>query len=169
MNDTLTRYLGSGTFSERQRADLLAVLSPIADRLSCQAHNSAGLEITAGGGTTAQIGSGVTWQYAVKGISRTIAAGTDMPALPTGTITADSFNIFCFFADSAGTVTSAMGTEGTTRALAKFPVFPEGKTLIGYLVVTHSSTFTNGTTALDTATTVYVSPIGAFDPSVLVA
>lgn len=167
MFDTLTRYLAT-VGSERDRANLRAVLAPVVDRFSTQAHNSAGLEITAGGGTTAQIGSGVTFQAVVKGISRTIAAGVDMPALPTGTITANSFNIFCFFLDSAGTVTSAMGTEGTTRALAKFPVFPEGKALIGYLVVTHSSTFTNGTTALDTATTVYVSPIGPFDPSVLV-
>lgn len=167
MQDTISRYINSGTFSERQRADLSAMFKPIADRFSCQAHNSAGLEITAGGGTTAQIGSTVTFQYVVKGISRTIAAGTDMPALPSGTITAASFNIFAFFADSAGTVTSVAGTEGTTRALAKFPAFPEGKTLIGYIVVTHSSTFTNGTTALDTATTVYVSPIGPFDPSIL--
>lgn len=167
MNDTMTRYL-AGIASERDRAALRALLLPIVDRLSSQAHNSAALEITAGGGTTAQIGSGVTFQAVVQGISLTVAAGTDMPALPTGTITAGSFNIFAFFLDSAGTITSAMGTEGTTRALAKFPVFPEGKALIGYLVVTYASTFTNGTTPLDTATTVYVSPIGPFDPSLLV-
>ena len=41
------------------------------------------------------------------------------------------------------------------------------KALIGFLLITHSSTFTGGTTALDTATTVYVSPIGAFDPTIL--
>jgi Lhr-like helicase len=49
----------------------------------------------------------------------------------------------------------------------KFPEFPEGKTLVGFLIITHSSTFTGGTTALDTATTVYVSPVGAFDPNIL--
>lgn len=167
MQDTISRYINTGAFSERQATYLKAVLNPIADRLSCQAHNSAALEITAGGGTTAQIGSGVTFQYVVQGISRTIAAGTDMPALPSGTITAGSFNIFAFFADSAGTVSALAGTEGTTRALAKFPAFPEGKTLIGYLVVTYASTFTNGTTPLDTATTLYISPIGPFDPSIL--
>ena len=80
MDDTITRYL-SGVASERDRKHLLAVLKPIADRLSCQSHSSAGLEITAGGGTTAQIGSGSTWHGVVQGVSRTIAAGTDMPAL----------------------------------------------------------------------------------------
>lgn len=166
MNDTLDRYL-SGVASERDRANLRAILAPIVDRLSSQAHNSAGLEITAGGGTTAQIGSGVTFHAAVKGKSLTIAAGTDMPAL-VGTITSTKYNVFCFFLDSAGTKTVAMGTEAATRALVTFPPFPEGKALIGYIVVTHSSTFTGGTTALDTATTVYVSPIGPFDPSVLI-
>ena len=32
-------------------------------------------------------------------------------------------------------------------------------------MITYASTFTGGTTALDTATTVYVSPVGAFDPT----
>jgi hypothetical protein len=43
---------------------------------------------------------------------------------------------------------------------------PEGKALVGYLIVTHASAFTGGTTALDAATTNYVSPVGPFDPSV---
>ena len=166
MDDTLTRYL-AGIASVKDRAALRSILVPIVDRLSCQSHSSAGLEITAGGGTTAQIGSGSTWHGVVKGISLTKAAGTDMPVL-SGSITAASFNVFCFFVDSANTVTSAMGTEGTTRALVKFPAIPEGKAMIGYLVVTHSSTFVGGTTALDTATTLYINVLGAFDPSTLV-
>lgn len=166
MNDTLTRYL-AGVASAKDRANLRAVLAPLFDRMSCQSHSSAGLEITAGGGTTAQIGSGSTWHGVVKGISRTIAAGTDMPAL-VGDITAAYFNVYCFFIDSAGTVTSAMGTEGSTRALVKFPPIPEGKAMIGYLVVTYASAFVGGTTALDTATTLYVNVLGAFDPSCLI-
>lgn len=165
MKDTLDRYL-SGVASERDRTNLRAVLAPVLDRLSTQSHSSAGLEITAGGGTTAQIGSSSTWHGVVKGISLTKAAGTDMPAL-SGSITAASYNVYCFFIDSAGTVTSAMGTEGTTRALVKFPPIPEGKAMIGYLVVTYASTFVGGTTALDTATTLYVNVLGAFDPSCL--
>ena len=166
MNDTLTRWL-SEVGSAKDRAHLREILKPIVDRLSCQSHSSAGLEITAGGGTTAQIGSGSTWHGVVKGKSLTIAAGTDMPAL-SGSITAAYYNVFCFFIDSAGTKTSAMGVEGTTRALVTFPPIPEGKTMIGYLVVTYASAFTGGTTPLDTATTVYVNVLGAFDPSCLV-
>ena len=168
MLDTITRYL-SAIPAETDRRALLTVFKAIGDRLSCQSHSSAGLEIAAGGSTVAQVGSGSTWHGVVQGISLTKAAGTDMPAL-SGTITAASFNVFCFFIDSAGTVTSAMGTEGTTRALLKFPAIPEGKAMIGYLVVTKSDgAFTGGTTALDAAnvTTLYVNVLGAFDPSVL--
>jgi len=35
------------------------------------------------------------------------------------------------------------------------------------LVITNAGAFTGGTTALDTATTVYISPTGPFDPTVL--
>jgi hypothetical protein len=89
-----------------------------------------------------------------------------MPAL-SGSITAASYNVFCFFIDSASVVTSAMGTEATTLAGVDFPTFPLGKALVGYLVVTYASAFVGGTTALDTATTVYVSPIGPFNPNAL--
>jgi len=161
----MTRYLSS-VDSPSDQVPLRALFLPIVDRMSCQVHSTAGLVISGAAAATAKIGA-ADCQYIVQGYSRVITAATVMPAL-VGTITAASFNVFCFFADSAGTVTSAMGTEGTTRALLKFPPFPQGKTLVGYLVVTYASTFTGGTTALDTATTVYVSPLGSFDPSVLV-
>jgi hypothetical protein len=89
-----------------------------------------------------------------------------MPAL-SGSITAAYYNVFCFFVDSAGTLTSAMGREGASLAAVDFPDFPLGKALVGYLVVTYASAFVGGTTALDTATTVYVSPIGPFNPNAL--
>jgi hypothetical protein len=66
-------------------------------------------------------------------------------------------------------VTVAQGVEGTTLALAKFPAIPEGKALVGFLIVTYNSTFTGGTTPLATATTIYCSPTGALDPSILIA
>jgi hypothetical protein len=106
--------------------------------------------------------------YAVaKGVLVTIAASTDMPSLVGLTITASNFNVACFFVDSASVVTLAQGTQATTIGGVKWPQFPLNKALVGFLLITHSSTFTGGTTPLDTATTVYVSPLGPFDPTVL--
>ena len=85
--------------------------------------------------------------------------------MPPVTITAAKYNVYCFFIDSASVVTVAQGPEGATLAAVKFPPFPVGKALVGYLVITYASTFTGNSTALDTATTVYVSPVGAFDPT----
>ena len=161
---TLTQALSNVSANK----DLLAIrnaLSPIYDRFSSCAHNSAGLVIKTGGSTLAKTGS-TAWYGTAKGVSNTIAAATDMPVL-VGSITAAYFNVFCFFIDSAGTVTAAMGREGASLAAVDFPDFPLGKALVGYLVVTYASAFVGGTTALDTATTVYVSPIGPFNPNAL--
>jgi len=172
MNDTLMRVLQSIPDVKIQR-HLENALRPIVDRLSTQALASAGLEI-AGTTTLAQIGASSTFHAVVKGKLITIAAGTDMPAL-SGTVTADAYNVFCFFVDEAGTVTSIMGTEGSTRALVKFPAFPESKALIGFVVINPTGTgnFVGGTTALGDATVVpnaqYISPLGPMDPRVLIS
>jgi hypothetical protein len=60
-----------------------------------------------------------------------------------------------------------MGTQSATLAGVVFPVVPIGKAIVGFLIVTYASQFVGGTTPLDTATTTYVSPTGAFDPTVL--
>lgn len=164
MRDTIIRFL-AGIASERDRRSIRDVLQPIGDRLSSQAVNSAGLAITGGGGTAAKIGA-TDFYASVNGVLVKIAAATTLTAL-SGSITAASFNVFCFMVDAAGTVTTLMGREGTTLAKLVFPEFPKNKALVGFLIVTHSSTFVGGTTALDTATTVYVNPIGAFDPTIL--
>ena len=78
------------------------------------------------------------------------------------------------FVDSAGVVTSAMGTAGATLAKVSFPQFPVQKALIGFIVVNPTGTgnFVGGTTNLDDVTvvpnTVYVSPVGGFDPYCLI-
>lgn len=166
MLDTMTRYL-AGVASERDRRNIRAVVEPMVDRMSSQATSSAGLVVSGtGSGVTAEIGA-VAFAGVAGGVPVALAIGADMPAL-VGSITAGSYNVFCFFIDSASVVTAAIGTEGTTLAKVKFPQFPKNKALVGYIVVTYASTFVGGTTPLATATTVYVSPTGAFDPSVLV-
>lgn len=171
MNDTITRYL-SGVASERDRANLRAILAPIADRLSTQSVSSAGLVI---GGTTkltARTSASLVYYAVVRGIFLSKATSTEMAAL-VGTVTNAAFNVYCFYIDAAGALTSAMGTEGATYALVKFPPIPEGKALIGWIGINPSGTgnFVGGTTALDDGTvtpnTIYVSNVGPFDPSIL--
>jgi len=166
MFSTVTQFL-SGMSAEKDRNAVLQVASPLADRYNSVATSSAGLVVTGTAGTAVPKIGAVAFQGVAAGVPVTIAASTDMPAL-VGSITASSFNIFCFFIDSASVVTSAMGTEGTALAKVKFPQFPTGKALVGYITVTHSSTFVGGTTSLNTATTVYISPTGAFDPNVVI-
>lgn len=152
---------------------LLAALRGLYDQSRNTILNHAGLVITATAGTkTAKTGAAVTYGT-VKGQLFTIAAGVDMPE-PAGVVADGTSNVFCFFANKAGaSITAAdmtvlMGTAGATIDLIRFPKFPEGKTLIGFIMVTaDGAAFTGGTTALGAAniTTVYVSPDGNFDPS----
>lgn len=147
------------------RDTLTKSLSYVAERLSCQMYSNSTLVIKAGGGVLAKTGAAISYGV-VNGKPIIIGAGTDMPSLTGLNIGAGKFNLICFFVDAAGTLSVLMGTEGATAGAARFPSFPTGKTLVGFLSVTHSSAFTGGTTALDTATTLYFSPVGAFDPSI---
>ena len=165
MLNSIKKYLG-GLASEKDAAALTPLFKATGNALATQPLRTAGLVIKAGGGVLAKIGA-ADYYGTVKGRLVKIAASTDMPALTGLTITAASFNVACFFIDSASTVTVAWGTEGTAIGLVKFPQFPVDKALVGFLLITHSSTFTGNTTALDTATTLYFSPTGAFDPTFL--
>lgn len=167
MRDTIRRYL-AGIAAQKDARAIRSVLDPIGDRYSSQALNSAGLAIKSGGSALAKTGSSDFYAVA-KGVLVKIAASTDMPSLTGLNITATKFNVICFFVDSAAVVTVAMGTEGAALGNVVFPQFPENKALVGCLIVTYASTFTGGTTALDTATTVYLNPVGAFDPTVLIS
>lgn len=170
MKNRISQWLGNWS-NKGDASALLKVLNPIGDRLSSQSLNSAGLAIKAGG--SAIVKTGASAYYAVAGgILVTKAAATDMAAL-VGTVTADAFNVYCFFCNSAGTLSSQMGTEGATLAAVKFPPIPEGSALLGFLVINPTGTgdFVGGTTPLDDATVVpnaaYVNVQGAFDPTVL--
>jgi len=164
MQSTVSQQLNAMASSVDKDA-LRPLLNAIADRLSSQATSTAGLVIKAGGGVLAKTGA-AAFAGVAAGVPVAIAAGTDMPALTGINVSAGKFNVACFFIDAASVVTVLAGTEGATLGAVDFPQFPVGKALVGYLVITYASAFTGGTTPLDTATTVYVSPVGAFDPTI---
>lgn len=162
--DTIQRWL-EGIAAQKDRWSLDHIVKPIGDRMSSLSLSTAGLVISSGGATTAKTGAADSY-YLANGVLVKIASGTAMPAL-VGSITAANFNVFCFFVDSNGTVTVAMGVQATTLAGVLFPSFPKNKALLGFLLVTYASPFIGGTTPLDTATTVYFSPTEGFDPAIL--
>lgn len=170
MLDTIRRYLN--TISEvRHRAAIAAVVEPIGDRISTQTLTSAGLVIKAGGGVLVK--AGAAFYAMVKGKLVTKAINTDMAAL-VGTVTNAKFNVFAFFLDGDGTLTTAMGVEGSTLANVVFPPIPPCKAMVGFVIINPTGTgnFVGGTTALDDVTVVpnavYVNTIGALDPTVLI-
>jgi hypothetical protein len=171
MQDTLTRYL-NGIPSISERYNLRLILAPLFDRFSTQSLSSAGLAIKAGASAIVKTGAAAYYGIA-QGVLVTKAAATDMAAL-VGTVTNAKFNVFCFYIDSAGALTSQMGTEGATLATVVMPTPPVGKAQLGFIVVNPTGTgnFVGGTTALDDATVVpnvaYVNTQGPFDPTVLV-
>jgi hypothetical protein len=166
MLDTMTRFL-QGLANVQDSYTLLRVLTPLTDRYSSQPLTSAGLVINAGGAAFAKIGAADFYATA-GGVLVKVVAGTAMPALTGIAAPAGGFNVACHFVDSAGVVTAAGGTPAATLAAVVFPQFPVKKALVGFLIITYASPFVGGTTALDTATTVYVSPTGPFDPTVLI-
>jgi hypothetical protein len=147
------------------------ITMPIWDRQTSRALNSAGLVIKAGGSALVKTGASDCYLLA-KGVMQKITAATDMPAL-VGTVVTATFNVFCFFIDSAGTKTSQIGIAGATLATMKFPQMPSGKALIGFVIIapTGTGSFVGGTTALDDATVVpgavYINPVSGFDPYAL--
>lgn len=168
MQDTMTRHL-AGVDNTQTRTALRRILRTLVDRYSSQPITSAGLVIKAGTSTLAKTGAADFYAVA-QGVLVKITAATDMPALTGINAPAGGFNVAQFFVDSAGVVTALGGTPAATLGGVVFPEPPLGKALIGYLIITNAGAFVGGTTALDTATTVYVSPIGgsAFDPTALV-
>ena len=126
------------------------------------------LAIKTGGSALVKSSNAFTCVVGGKIIAK--AAG-DMPAL-TGTIPTAYTSAYSFFIDTAGTITVVKGNNVlTTDGLTTSDLFPQdsttglsskpdGKLCIGMIVVVNAigSTFTGGTTALDTASlTVYYS------------
>lgn len=170
-DNTLKQWLGGFPNGTAQTV-LRTLFRPLFERQIGLMLSTAGLVIKAGGSALAKSGASAAYGLA-NGILQKIAASTDMPAL-SGTVVNATFNVFCFFIDSAGTVTSQMGTAGATLAAVKFPQIPNGSALVGFIIINPTGTgdFVGGTTALDDGTVapnaVYVSPVAGFDPACLV-
>lgn len=166
MLDTLRRYLQA--FGDiRERVALQRPFESLVDRYSSCPLSQHTLAITGGGSTTAKIATSDYYGVA-NGTLVKIANATNMPALTGINISAGFFNVACFYVDKAGVVTVAGGTQGATLGAVVFPQPPQGKALVGFLIITYASAFTGGTTPLDTATTVYLAPDAAFDPTTLI-
>lgn len=92
---------------------------------------------------------------------------------PSGTVTADMFNVFVLTIDSAGAITVTMGTEGATIGAVVFPAIPDDQAVVGFVIVNPTGTgdFVGGTTEFDDATVVpnavYVNTVGTFNPNVV--
>jgi hypothetical protein len=169
MRNTIAQSLsivGSGN----DKKALQDILQHVGGALSTCALSTAGLAISA---TTTKVKTGAAVFYAmVRGRLLSIAAATDMPVL-VGTVTNAKFNVFAFYVNGSGTVSSAMGTEGSALGSVIFPDLPLDQALIGFVIVNPTGTgnFVGGTTALSDGTVVpnavYVSPIGACNPTIL--
>lgn len=167
MQENIMRLLSARPAMPGGREMTVAMLA-IADRLSSQTLGSAGLAIV--GVSSAAAMAATAFSAVAGGALRRVAASTAMTAL-SGTTAINTFNVYCFFIDPAGTLTTVMGTSATTLANVKFPDPVQKTAMIGFITVNPTSApFIGGTTALDAASTnvVYVNTQGAVDPTVLV-
>ena len=163
---TLVKWL-AGVTNYPINGALRKILLPVYDRMTSVTLTSAGLVIKGAASALAKTGGSVTY-FISYGVLGKIAASTDMPAL-AGTVTNAQFGVYCFFVDSGGTTSMAFGGSFASLAAVKFPQFPVGKALIGFVIVNPTGTgdFVGGTTALDDGTVVpnavFVSPTEGFD------
>lgn len=71
----------------------------------------------------------------------------------SGDITDGNSNVYVIVADSAGTLSAVMGTEGATKDLVVFPTISADSAVLGWvLVATVGAAFLGGTTLLDAGT-----------------
>jgi hypothetical protein len=172
MINTIAQYMTALPSSHAESA-LTPVLTALGDRLSSQTINTAALRIK-GGAASAIVQTNAASVYVANGKLVIKASATDLPAL-VGTVTNATFNVFAFFVNSAGTLSTSMGIAGSTLAKVQFPPIPERSAMIGFIIIVPTGTgnFVGGTTALDDGTVVpnvvFCNTIGAFDPSVILS
>lgn len=165
---TLSQYL-SNIASGTDRRVHQQILAGLGGTMATQSIRTAGL--VTNGANTARIGA-AAYYAVVRGKLVTLAANLDMPAL-VGSVANATFNVYVFYVNAAGTVTTRMGTGGATLAAVTFPDTPPDLAIIGFIIINPTGTgaFVGGATALADATVVpnvvFVSPVGAFDPTIL--
>ena len=169
MLDTITRFMAA-TRDQLTRASLFPVLQSLGDQQSSVALATAGLVISVDT-FTAKIGA--TDFYAIAGGRLVkLAAATAMPTLPaTMTVANAQFNVIVFTVNAAGTVVANIGTPAATLGGVIFPPEILLSATVGFIIINPTvGTFTGGSTALSgtSANAVYVSPIGAFEATILI-
>jgi hypothetical protein len=104
----------------------------------------------------------------VNGVLVKIASGTAMPALTGVSIPNGSKQVIGFVTDVNGNLTMLQGGVAASVGQLTFPALPDWTVAVGYLVIENGtgSTFTGGTTALDTAslTVTYVNQPDGIQP-----
>lgn len=167
MQNNIAQYLNAVPDSQTRKF-LQILFNVIADRYGSCMLGSAAIVIFGAASANAKTGAAVTPALAGS-VMLSIPAATVLTPF-VGTTLINTFNVYTFYIDSAGTVTAAMGTAATTLAGVVWPPTPGGKAIIGGFTVNPTAgSFVGATTLLDAASTnvVYFSPQGAFDPTVL--
>ena len=156
--ETLER--NTNMISDRITANaIINAVKGLYDRTSCQTLGAATLAISAASSPLAKISAACL--AAVQGKMIQIAAG-NLPAL-VGSINANAanpwytsgaWNVYSWFIDKYGNITTLMGYEAGTVGGVIFPKIPEKQAWIGFVLLNTqgSQTFVGGTTALDSAT-----------------
>lgn len=169
MLDTISRYLAA-VKGALDRAALYPMLTSLADQQSSVALASAGLVISTDT-FTAKVGA-TDFYAVVTGRLVKIAAATAMPSLTTAfNVAQNLFNVVGFYVNGAGTVTAQPGTPAATLGAVVFPPEQYQQATIGFIILNPTTAgFIGGSTALSgtAANAVYVSPIGSFEPTILV-
>jgi len=171
MIDTLSRYLTALANTTTARA-LQPLFQGLMDRYAAQMLSPAGIIIFGGSSANAKTGLAAVLALTNNGNAAalvSVAASTTLTP-NTGLTLINTFNVYLFYINGAGTISTSMGTAATTLAGVAFPQMPNGRACIGGFTVNPTAgTFTGATTALDAANTnvVYFSPVGPWDATVL--
>lgn len=171
MQDTISRYL-TNMPDVRVRRAIQFLMIALADRYNAQMLSPAAIVITGAASANAKTGANAVLALTNSGNASalvSVAAATSLVPF-VGTTLINTFNVYVFYVDTAGTVTAAMGTAATTLAGVVFPQMPQGKACIGGFTVNPTAgSFIGATTALDAVNTnvVFFSPVGPWDPTVL--